>query len=224
MAEGYKLDSKLGHLFEGLEYRGRERPHWRIIFGGVSAIDHPSYPVDQAVVKAIHEFDSNVVPVRVIRAYRALTGEVRIFSRHAIASGLWNPTTRPAPWTERVMRPTWGRPILITQMDLHLEDRASRKGDGLPGPLIPFDWRVYRGLRAIYNRWTAGEKQAYVRNNDRIAQALKKVEKAQANVEERWRTSGHKFRHHWSRIDKQDISRRIAEIVYARPKPMVQIP
>lgn len=137
--------------------RTQERLAWRPLGVRVSAVPDVCYPWDPAVLSAIHEFDPQVIPVMVLRAYRAQTGGVRIFRYHAIASFVWNSDHYPAPWTHQVMTSTHGDSVRPTHMDLHLEDRSSRRGDGLPGKYLPFDWRLYQVLRSQYQRWTVSE-------------------------------------------------------------------
>jgi len=135
------------------------------------------YPSDPAVVDAIHEFDPRVVPLTVIRVYRTPSGGRRAFRFHAIGSHVWNRTEMAAPWTRSVLTPTWlDDPMLRpTQMDLHLEDRTTRRGDGLPGTFLPFDWRVYYGLRSMYQLMTVSELLAYLDKHGTPARAEAKM-------------------------------------------------
>lgn len=181
------------------------RTHWTT----VSAIPDAVYPYDPAVVRAIREFDPNVIPLFVRRAYKATTGQVVVRGFHAFASHRWNPSGKPASWTNLVLMPTYSNAPRPTHMDLHLEDRNQRKGDGLPGAYVPFDWRQYHGLRALYDEWTDKQKVTWLQQNDRAAQARRAREKAQARVEERWARHGHELKGHLSRLDKTDAERLI---------------
>lgn len=147
------------------------RRGWRPYAVEVSAIPDPLYPYDPAVVEAIrNEFDPGIIPLIVRRVYRADTGELRTARFHAIATHRWTDehmTEPPEPWTFRVMLPLlyegpygddFRRP---NRMAMHIEDRTSRLGDGLPGGYLPFDWRVYHLFRVQYQEMTAQQKMAY---------------------------------------------------------------
>lgn len=175
---------KLAPISQDLVIPITERCVWRPVGAVVSAVPDVIYPWDPAVVRAIHEFDPNVIPLMVRREYRAATGGRLTFRCHAIGSHVWNRTEVAAPWTRSVLTPTWlvdplRRP---TQMDLHLEDRTTRTGDGRPGRYLPFDWRVYYALRANYQRLTAREVINYLEVHGE-AEVKKRVQKAADRTE-----------------------------------------
>lgn len=220
--------ARLQHLFEGLEEAlgdaKTRRRGWRAVWAGVSAIPDVMYPADPAVVRAIHEFDRNVMPVTVTRVYRAPTGEERVERRLAIASHLWNPRDgAPAPWTRRILVPTWGPILHPTHMDLHLEDQRTRKGDGLPGAFIVFDWRIHKALRSAFQEWTAKEKVRFISENDRAAVARKNREAARRRVEERHEKERAWLKGHVDNIDRHDAERILAKIHHAEVKPFVDL-
>jgi hypothetical protein len=159
--------------------RSRRHVTWRPAGVVVTAIKDVMYPYDDAVVRAVRrEFDPAIIPVMVLRAYKSETGELRIHRVHAIASH--QPLKEGVPaWSERVLMPMRGRARpRPTHMDLHLEDRADRKGDGLPGVPLPFDWRVYYALRSLYQEWSAHEVARFERERGRFAVAARQKEAA----------------------------------------------
>jgi hypothetical protein len=182
------------------------------------------YPADPAVLRAIHEFDRNVIAVTVTRVYKASTGEERVERRLAIASHLWNPReAAPAAWTRRILVPTWGPIVHPNHMDMHLENRSARKADGLPGPLIPFDWRVYRALRAAYQDWTAKEKRKFIEENDRAAIARKNRIAAERRVAERHEKDRAFLQGHVQNIDRHDMARLLKQATDPEPIPFVDL-
>lgn len=219
---------RLRHLFEGLEealsdIETRRRHSWRAWWAGVSAVPDVMYPADPAVLRAIHEFDRNVMVVTVTRVYRAASGEERVERRLAIASHLWNARDAPAPWTRRILVPTWGPILHPNHMDMHLEDRSTRKGDGLPGAFLPFDWRVHKALRAAWQDWSEKEKIRFITDNDRAAVARRNREAASRRVQERHRRERAWLKGHVDNIDKHDAERILAKIEHAEPKPFVDL-
>jgi hypothetical protein len=166
-----------GNLWIPQSFPGRTP--WRPTGVVVHALKDVEYPYDSRVVRAIRrEFDSAIIPVMVLRGYKCVTGEERIYRVHAIASHQPEKLRKPA-WSERVILPMRGRAISRpTHMDLHLEDRANRKGDGLPGTPLQFDWRVFYGLRSLYQEWTAREVAEYEEAHGRLRQAEKKLDRA----------------------------------------------
>jgi hypothetical protein len=190
----------------------------------VSAIPDVMYPADPAVLRAIREFDRNVTVVTVTRVYLAHSGERRVERRLAIASHLWNPRDEaPAPWTRKILVPTWGPILQPNHMDMHLEDRTTRKGDGLPGTFIPFDWRVHKALRAAYQEWTTAQKIRYVEENDRVAVARRNRIAAERRVEERHHEDRRFLKNHMEKIDRHDAERIIAKINDPERKPFVDL-
>jgi hypothetical protein len=161
---------------------------WRPAGVMVHAFDDVMYPADKRVVQAIRdEFDSAIIPVTVIRAYRAGTGEFRLYRFHAVASHEPEKVIQPA-WSHRVVTSCRG-PLLKrpTHMNLHLEDRTTRKGDGLPGQHLQFDWRVYYALRSMYDEFSADQLEAYDAEHGREAQARRRLEVAQSRSAQRER-------------------------------------
>jgi hypothetical protein len=202
----------------------RSRRGWRAIWTHVSAVPDVLYPYDPAVWRAIREFDPNTIVLMTKRAYQAPTGEERVLRFHTLSSHRWNPDQPPDPALKAVLTPTWCNMPQPTHIDLHLENRRARRGDGLPGEYIPFDWRVYYALRSSYQEWTGAQIERFLAENDAAAQAQKRREAAEARVQERFRKEGARLMEHWSRIDKHDAERLIAKaIAEAEPKPMVTI-
>jgi hypothetical protein len=156
-----------------------DRLSWRPTGVVVHAIKDVLYPYDSRVVRAIRrEFDPAIIPVMVLRAYRCITGEERVYRVHAIASHQPLKLKVPA-WSERVLLPMRGRPVpRPTHMNLHLEDRAERSGDGLPGRLLQFDWRVYRALRELYQEWSPREIVKYEEEHSELARRQRAMDKA----------------------------------------------
>jgi hypothetical protein len=157
----------------------KDRVPWRPTGVVIHALKDVLYPYDSRVVRAVRrEFDPAIIPVMVLRAYRCITGEERVYRVHAIASHQPQKLRVPA-WSERVLLPLRGKPVpRPTHMDLHLEDRAERRGDGLPGQHLQFDWRVYQTLRTLYQEWSAREVALYEEEHGRGAQAQRALDKA----------------------------------------------
>jgi len=202
------------------EYARAAKHHlaYRTLWTAVSVVPDVLYPSDPAVVRAIREFDPNVIPLFVRRAFRASTGQVVVRGFHAFASHRWNPSRKPASWTKHVLMPTYSNAPRPTHMDLHLEDRTQRIGDGLPGGYVPFDWRQYHGLRAMYDEWSDKQKLQFVEEHGAAAKARLARKKAEAFVAERFATKGHELKGHVARFDKTDAERLLKE---QEPKVMV---
>ena len=162
------------------------RRGWRGWCVTVSAAHDVMYPHDPAVLRAIHrEFDPDVVALIVRRVYRSTTGGFRVARFHALGRRHTNPEFVPAPWTAKVMMPLMGRQASPTAMMFHLEDRTTRMGDGLPGSFLPFNWRVYKACRSLYQTLTTKEKRQHGDEHGRAAQARKRRLEADAMVQER---------------------------------------
>lgn len=217
---------RLQHLFEGMEealQRSKSRG-WRAWWAGVSAIPDVMYPADPSVLRAIREFDPNVMAVTVTRVYRASTGEERVERRLAIASHLWNPREEaPAAWTRRILVPTWGPVLHPNHMDMHLEDRSARRGDGLPGTFIPFDWRVHKALRAAWQDWTQTEKVRFIQENDRAAVARRNRLAAEQRIRERHHEDRRFLKRHVEGIDRHDMERILRQVNDPEPAPFVDL-
>lgn len=205
--------------------RREHRNAWRSIGIDIKVIPDAAYPWDPAVLRAIHEFDQNIIPLMVTKAYQAQTGEIRLFHFHAIGSHLWNPSERPAEWTSRVEMPTsgnWKRP---THMDLHLENRTveARPVRGLPGGYMPFDWGVYHGLREQYQDWDAAQKLAYLAKHSPWARAEAERIKIEADRETAAR-SDRSLARHLKNIDRRDMERVVAKTLYPPTRVSVTVP
>jgi hypothetical protein len=172
--------------FRSLGLRAKDPIAWRPVGVIVQMIDDVLYPIDKAVVRAIHEIDPDVVPVTVKRYYRTATGEERCYRYHAVASHHWNWDAELPAWASGVLRPIVG-PLTLppTHMDFHLE--GPRRGNGLPGEYIPFDWRVYHIIRSMHQRWSDAERERYVAENSEEARAKKAVAAADARTDQRWK-------------------------------------
>ncbi len=165
-----------------------DRRAWRGWAVEVSAIPDVLYPFDPAVLRAVHrEFDPHVLPVIVRRVFRSSTGGFRVARFHALARRHRDFELTPAPWTYRVMMPLRGRQQSPTVMIMHLEDRTTRLGDGLPGSYLPFNWRVYGALRGLYQTLSTTEKKQLIHQKGRAAQARKKRIAADEMVRRRQR-------------------------------------
>jgi hypothetical protein len=187
-------------------------PAWRAVYSYVTAVPDVMYPPDPAVVRAIRtEFDPKVVPLFVKRIYKATTGHLAGFGFHAIGSFLPNPKdSAPAPWTSRVMIPTHGPIVRVTQIDLHLEDRAERATRGLPGAYRAFDWRLYKTLRGRYQEWTGKQKAQWLEENDDVARRAAARAAAETRAQEREQKEASWLRSKLSNFDKDDARRLLA--------------
>jgi hypothetical protein len=196
---------------------------WRVIGSETKAVPDVVYPFDPAVIRAIHEFDPNIVPLFCKAIYRASTGEIRVFGWHTIGSFYRDPHYKIPSWAYRVMRPASGPiGIPVTKMNMHIKDKRARKGDGLPGmgAYLPCDWRVYVLLREMYAEWTAKQIMAFQKKVQDDARA-----KASAAAEEH---AAYAVKHderimsqHFENIDDADLAR-LAEP--PQPKPQVVVP
>lgn len=182
------------------------------------------YPFDPAVWRAIREFDPNTLILMTKRAYRAPTGEVRVFRYHTLASHRWSPANRPDYRLSSVLTPTWLNMPQPTHVDLHLENRKERTGDGLPGAFVPFDWRVYHALRASYREWEFKDAKRYMDEKGERALAQQARLAALERVAERVRKDGKWLKERFSRIDKHDAERLISQAMEKQKRaPMVSV-
>jgi hypothetical protein len=207
-AMGSEVAEQLDRL-GALKPEPNPRP-WRPGPASLSCVPDVLYPFDPAPWRAVlREFDPNVIPIMVKRVYIAPTGERRIYRFHAIGSRRWNPANRPSRLLERILMPSSVFMPRPTHMDLHFEDRSARRGDGLPGEYVPFDWRIYHGLRALWQDWTTGEKMRWLAENDSAAKARRnrlKIEEdrrqyASSREQQRF------LRNHLEKIDRHDVAR-----------------
>jgi hypothetical protein len=205
-------------------FRRQMRPAWRAIDAHVSAVPDAAYPVDWNIIRAIHEFDPNVMPLMVTKVYQAQTGEIRKYRFHAIASRRWNPDGAPAEWTRKVLTPTHIFMPQPTHMDMHLEDLTKKPGKGLPGAYLPFGWGVYYGLREMYQEWTVAEKLQYMEEHGEEARARKEREWVEKDRETEVRNNK-RAQQHLRNIDKRDIENRVAKLLEAqKPAPRIVVP
>jgi hypothetical protein len=205
-------------------FRRQMRAGWRAIGAYVSAIQDAAYPVDWNIIRAIHEFDPNVMPLMVTKVYQAQTGEVRKYRFHAVASRRWNPDGAPGDWTRKVLTPTHFYMPQPTQMDMHLEDLTKKPGLGLPGEYLPFGWGVYYGLREMYQEWSAAEKIAYMEEHGEEARTRKEREWVEKDRETEVQNNK-RARQHMANIDKRDIENRVAKLLEAqKPAPRIIVP
>lgn len=200
---------------EELDRAGALRPQpnprpWRPGPASLSCVPDVLYPYDPAPWRAIlREFDPNVIPIMVKRVYIAPTGERRVYRFHAIGSHRWNPQNKPAKRLDSILLPSDRFMPRPTHVDLHFEDRSTRIGDGLPGEYVPFDWRIYHGLRSLWQDWTASEKIRWMNENDRAAKARRTREAIEAD---RQKYAAHPtqqrfLKNHLEKIDKHDVAR-----------------
>jgi len=199
------------------------RRGWRAAGVELTAVPDPAYPFDPAIVRWMRqEFDEELMPLFIRRAYRNDNGTVRVAGFHCLATARWNPEFEPPPWTHRVTLRAVGEIRKPTAMVMHLEDRKARVGDGLPGAFLSFNERIYKGLRSLYQEWTAAEKRLFIEENDEAARAAKTREGAERYVEE-------KVAHDWRVIGKRfaGITRQDAYDAYEKLKektPFVTVP
>lgn len=204
-------------------FRRQMRGGWRAIDAYVSAIQDAAYPVDWNVVRAIHEFDPNVMPLMVTKVYKAQTGEIRKFRFHAIASRRWNAGGEIPPWSRKVLTPTHFYMPQPTHMDMHLEDLTQKPGKGLPGGYLPFGWGVFYGLREMYQEWTVEEKLQYMEEHGEEARTRKARESIEKDRETEVRNNK-RAQEHLRNIDKRDIENRVAKLLEAKkPQPRVVV-
>src|SRR5262245_10882368 len=148
---------------------------WRTLSVQVTAIPDPVYPADPAVIKAIHTFDPTVIPLWMRHVYQASTGEILVRGFHAFGVALWNPRLEPGAWTNRVLTPTTGRPVHVTNIALELKDEPVKRPKGIGRALaaryLPFDWRWVNAMHSCYQEWTAKQVTDYIVENDRAAVA-----------------------------------------------------
>lgn len=199
------------------------RRGWRGWCVTVSAAPDVLYPYDPAVLRAIHrEFDPDVVALIVRRVYRSTTGGFRVARFHAFGRRHTNPEFVPPPWTAKVMMPLMGRQPAPTAMMFHLEDRTTRLGDGLPGSYLPFNWRAYKAVRALYQTLTTKQKQKHEAEHGRAAQARKRRLEADAMVRERQQKDAKWLDERMQNIlnDEHIANRLVAQQMDARKTPM----
>lgn len=184
----------------------------------ITCVPDAALPPDPAVVRAIrNEFDPRIVPVFVRKAYRAPSGGLVVRGFHAIASHVWNPTVKPAAWTRRIVQPTVGPIRYVTHMDLHLEDRALKKGNGLPGGYMPFDWRVYTVLRRRYNEWTFKQRVRHVEEHGEAARSRKARLAAERRVDERTEREAPWLKRRLESITLSDVKQLLAKEQERKP-------
>jgi len=182
-----------------------ERMNWWPIGVVVSAIPDVLYPWDPAVVKAIRkEFDPGLVPLMVKRVYRARSGAQRVYRFHALASLVLDKDYRPAPWTERVLKPICGPVPRVSLMNLHLEDGNKRPGDGRPGEYRPFTWELFYRLRSLWQDWSEKEIKAYKEEHGREAQTLRAVDSANLRTVLSWKENERQLRRRIQNILSED--------------------
>jgi hypothetical protein len=197
---------------------------WRIIHDSLTAVDDVLYPHDPAVLRAIHEFDPNVIPCFARVVYQAATGAVRVFGWHVIASHVWNRRYRVPKWVGRLMMPTTGSVLRPTQIDLHLKDRELPKGQGLPGygAFLPFDWRVHKLLRTMYREYTV---QQFMQQQKDIADAKSAARiKADEEMEYRIKHTARSMGPHFENMDENDMRKLLAragESPSTQPSPVL---
>lgn len=197
---------------------------WRPDFFRISAVPDVEYPYDPAVLRAIREFDPNVIPLTITRGFRAATGEVRAFKFHVLSSHRWDPKQAPSRACRYVIMPTWGNAPHPTHIDLHLENRELRPGNGLPGGFIPFDWPVYYALRSSYQEWTASETRAWLEQNDRAAQATRNRVAAERRIDGAIARDGKRIMGHIRNFSREDAIRLRERWKAAGRRPQVSVP
>jgi hypothetical protein len=199
---------------------------WRPGPASLSAIPDVLYPHDPAVLRAWREFDPNVIPLIIRRVYRTHTGEQRVYRFHAVGSHRWNPDTRPSPTLAKIMLPSSTYMPRPTHLDLHFEDRSLRPGNGLPGEYIPFDWRIYHGMRALWQDWTAKEKIRWITENDSAAKARTRREKIEADRAQyaASREQQRFIKNHMDKIDKDDVKRLMRNVYEPKRAITVSVP
>lgn len=228
--------ARLDHLIDA-EYRAQVREEkkayltkrmrmnsWRPDFFRISAVPDVEYPYDPAVLRAIREFDPNTIPLTITRGFRAQTGEVRTFKFHVLSSHRWDPKQAPSRACAFVIMPTWGNAPHPTHIDLHLENRELRPGNGLPGGYIPFDWGVYYALRSSYQEWTAQELRTWLEQNDRAAQARVRREQAEKRVNGAIDRDGARIMGHIRNFSREDAIRLRKRWLEAGRRPQVTVP
>lgn len=216
--EQYAIEAREQHL--------RLQRAWRAVHTHVQLIPHVMYPYDPAVLRAIREWiDPNAVAVWVTKVYQAQTGGLRLAGFHALASNVWNPRGEaPAPWTRRVLMPSTGALLYPNHMNFHVMDGRTRKGDGLPGEYLPFDYRVFKIARDLYDKWSLRENLLWLRDNGAAAKATRAREAAERRVNERWNsTDGRRVRVAMRDFTKADVDQRIRELVDPPRKTYVDV-
>lgn len=201
---GWAARTKAGAIrFPDAQERAERKLAWKIIDTTVSAIPDAFYPHDPAVVRAIREFDKNVFPCFGKRIYQSNTGGIREFGFHMITSVVRDPHYRIPSWATKVLLPTTGPVIRPTHSDMHIIDGRARRGDGLPGigAYLPFDWRVYRLLREMWQENTPRE----------LARLREKVE----STRQRDRDAAEERAEYQLRTNKNWLARKIANISQA---------
>lgn len=199
---------------------------WRWIHSQVSAIPDVMYPHDPAVMRAINnEFDSRVIPLNVKRVYQSQTGGQRVIVVHCIGSHVWNPTEKPAAWTERgALMPTAGpnlRPV--THIDFHHENKNLRKHD--LRRYIPFDWRLYVLLRGMYDEHTRKERLKWMEENSAETKAAQLIERRGAESEAEARKRGPWLREKIENMVRDKDALRIAdELKHKKSRPFIVVP
>jgi hypothetical protein len=193
------------------------RRGWRSVGIEVSACPDVEVPWDPRVVRAIHnEWDPQILPLVVRRAYRATTGELRIARFHALGRYHPDPEFKAAPWTQRVMMPLRGRKKRPQVMLFHHEDRRGRLGDGLPGSYLPFDWRVYKAVRSLYQEMSESQKLRYIDDVEKREKAAL-VKAADERTDQRWKEDGEWLRRAWASVTKEDIGNHLTSVTQRKP-------
>jgi hypothetical protein len=190
----------------------------------ISCIPDAMYPWDPVVVKAIHEFDRNVIPVWVTKVYRAPdTGGFRKIGLHAIASHVpaINRHGPPQEIVYKALMPTLGGPReRPTQLDLYNANR----GVGLFGwEYIPFDWRIYRLLRSMYDEWSWKQRREYIDEFGPEAQQRKARKEAQDEADYAAATDAAWLKRQVDQFDDDDMKRVAAGGAPHVAKPFVEV-
>lgn len=204
---------------------------WEFVGGDVTAVPSETYPYDPAVLKAIRdEIDPNLSVLWMRYAYRAPSGSVEVFGRHALA--LWVPN--PESESKGLNLPFVLLPTLYHgPMPNKIQDLLDYKPEGYKYPIpgvdmgmyVPFDWSIYRALKRSVQEYRPPEKAEQDANEFIARQEEKKAEikrKADAEVDYRFDHDSAHIRNAAENISGPEIDAIGAPQVY-EPKPMVHV-
>jgi hypothetical protein len=156
---------------------------WRLIDVTYSCVPDAVYPWDPAVLRAIWEFDPEVVPVWEKWIFMpplddSSSDEVLVVGRHCVARH--KPTLVNEAYPFLCEMPTMPCQGVVFQrpnvLEFVLADGNKEEGTDLPGPYVAWDWNLWRLLRELYNPCTDGQKlgEEYIEREVQRREASKK--------------------------------------------------